>query len=256
MKVLILNSGMGKRMGKLTNNRPKCMTCISGNGDTILSRQLKIIQKYGIRDVIITTGPFATDLLNYCNELNLDLNIKFVYNPIYAKSNYIYSIYEAREHLASDIILMHGDLVFAEEVFKKILQSEISCVVTSTRKALPKKDFKAVINCYNGIEKVDKIGVDFFESAVAAQPLYKILQREWKVWLDKIIEFCENGVINCYAENAFNELKGECSIYPVDVEYDLCEEVDNIEDLIKICTILGEQKYSKEIRSIYEEKNI
>lgn len=57
MKVLILNSGMGTRMGVLTKEHPKCMTDIS-NVDTILSRQLKIIEKNQIVDVVMTTGYF------------------------------------------------------------------------------------------------------------------------------------------------------------------------------------------------------
>ncbi len=42
MKALILNSGLGRRMGVLTSEHPKCMTEISAK-DTILSRQLKLI---------------------------------------------------------------------------------------------------------------------------------------------------------------------------------------------------------------------
>lgn len=55
MKALILNSGMGKRMGVLTAEHPKCMTEIA-KSETIISRQLKLLQKYGITEVIVTTG--------------------------------------------------------------------------------------------------------------------------------------------------------------------------------------------------------
>ncbi len=57
MKALILNSGMGKRMGPLTSEHPKCMTEIS-ESDTILSRQLKLIAAAGIKEVVMTTGAF------------------------------------------------------------------------------------------------------------------------------------------------------------------------------------------------------
>ena len=57
MKALILNSGIGQRMGELTSNHPKCMTRISEN-DTILSRQLMQLERTGIKEVIITTGLF------------------------------------------------------------------------------------------------------------------------------------------------------------------------------------------------------
>ena len=77
MKALILNSGMGKRMGNLTYNHPKCMTTIYAE-ETILSRQLKQLAEQGIKDIIITTGYFDEVLIEYCHSLHLPLNIKFV----------------------------------------------------------------------------------------------------------------------------------------------------------------------------------
>lgn len=58
MKALILNSGMGSRMGMLTSDQPKCMTEIS-NKETILSRQLKMIASSKIDEVVVTTGPLS-----------------------------------------------------------------------------------------------------------------------------------------------------------------------------------------------------
>ena len=51
MKALILNSGLGSRMGVLTSEHPKCMTEISAR-DIILSRQLKMIADVGIVEVL------------------------------------------------------------------------------------------------------------------------------------------------------------------------------------------------------------
>ena len=64
MKALILNSGKGTRMGRFTSEHPKCMTEIAGN-ETILSRQLRLLAKTGVKDVVMTTGPFADILMNY-----------------------------------------------------------------------------------------------------------------------------------------------------------------------------------------------
>ena len=122
MKALILNSGLGSRMGVLTSEHPKCMTEISAH-ETILSRQLRQIADAGIAGVVITTGYYDEVLVSYCRSLNLPLRFTFVKNPEYDRTNYIYSIYCAREYLEDDIILMHGDLVFENEVFDKVLAS-------------------------------------------------------------------------------------------------------------------------------------
>lgn len=226
MKALILNSGMGSRMGVLTKEHPKCMTDIAEN-ETILSHQLRQLAKAGVTDVVMTTGLFDQVLIDYCQGLNLPLNFSFVKNPIYNQTNYIYSIYCARELLDDDIVLMHGDLVFEDTVLDMTLGSDVSCMTVSSTLPLPEKDFKAVI----ADDRIVKVGIEFFDSAMAAQPLYKLNRKDWNIWLEKIVEFCENDTRKCYAENAFNMVSDHCLIYPLDVKDMLCSEIDNPEDL-------------------------
>ncbi len=235
MKVLILNSGMGCRMGDITQTHPKCMTEISAT-DTILSRQLKIIAEAGIRDVVMTTGYFDKVLVDYCDSLGLDLNYTFVLNPVFDKTNYIYSIYCAKEALKDeDVIMMHGDLVFARDVFKSVTDSKTSCMTVSTTLPLPEKDFKAVVDG----DLIKKVGIEFFDSAVAAQPLYKLMAKDWNVWLNEIISFCENDNRKCYAENAFNAVSDNCAIYTLDVKNALCNEIDTPEDLAVVSEMVA-----------------
>ena len=229
MKALILNSGLGSRMGVLTSEHPKCMTEISSH-ETILSRQLKLIADIGVEEVVITTGYYDGVLIQYCNSLELPLHLTFVKNPVYDKTNYIYSIYCAREYLDDDILLMHGDLVFENEVLNRVMASESSCMTVSSTLPLPDKDFKARV--IDGI--VMAVGVDIFNEAMEAQALYKLNKADWKVWLDKIVEFCEDkdeSKRKVYAENALNALNGAVNIAALDVENLLCSEIDNPEDL-------------------------
>ena len=242
MKVLILNSGLGSRMGVLTSEHPKCMTEISAT-ETILSRQLRQIAAAGITEVIMTTGLFDSVLVNYCNSLDLPLHFTFVKNPVYDKTNYIYSIYCAREYLDDEIILMHGDLVFENEVFDMVVNSEASCMAVSSTLPLPEKDFKAQV--VDG--KIMNVGVDIFNDAMEAQALYKLNKADWKVWLNKITEFCETGNTGVYAENALNELTGAANISALDVKNLLCSEIDNPEDL----AVVSEKLKEIENRTVY-----
>ncbi len=237
MKALILNSGVGRRMGVLTSEHPKCMTEIDGQ-ETILSRQLRLLQQCGITEVVMTTGLFDKVLVDYCHSLALPLQYTFVINPVYDKTNYIYSIYRARDYLDNDIVLMHGDLVFELGVLQDVLKQNSSCMTVSSTIALPPKDFKAVIK--NGL--IDMVGVEFFDNAMAAQPLYKINKADWEIWLERIISFCESDQVLCYAEDAFNEVSDICHIYPMDYADQLCGEIDTPEDLetiIKKLTVIN-----------------
>ena len=235
MKALILNSGLGSRMGALTSEHPKCMTEISSR-DTILSRQLRQIANAGIEEVVMTTGYYDGVLVKYCQDLELPVHFTFVNNPIYDKTNYIYSIYCAKEYLDDDIILMHGDLVFENEVFDRVVSSQVSCMTVSSTLPLPEKDFKAQV--VNGM--VMKVGVNIFNEAMEAQALYHLKRVDWRVWLDKIIEFCDNDNRKVYAENALNELNGAANIHALDVENLLCSEIDNPEDLAVVTAKLRE----------------
>ncbi|MDD4164263.1 MAG: phosphoenolpyruvate mutase [Eubacteriales bacterium] len=236
MIALILNSGLGHRMGVLTSEHPKCMTEISSK-DTILSRQLKLLAAAGIDEVIMTTGYFDDVLVNYCKSLELPLKYTFVNNPLYSQTNYIYSIYCAREYIKDeDIIFMHGDLVFEASVLDDILSFENSCMKVSSTLPIPKKDFKAVVR--NG--RVQKVGVEFFTDVMEAQALYKLKKNDWNLWLDKICDFCESDRRNCYAEVALNEITDDCVIYAFDVENRLCMEIDIPEDLAVVKTKLAE----------------
>ena len=240
MKALILNSGLGSRMGVLTSEHPKCMTEVSVH-ETILSRQLRQIAEAGISEVVMTTGLFDNVLTEYCRRLNLPLEYTFVKNPVYDKTNYIYSIYCAREYLDDDILLMHGDLVFENEVMDRVMEYPGSCMTVSSTLTLPLKDFKAQVQ--DGM--VIKVGVDIFEQAMAAQALYRLRREDWQKWLKKICEFCEAGNTKVYAENALNELNGAANIHALDVEDLLCAEIDNPEDLENVSRQLEEVKSRK-----------
>ena len=228
MKAVILNSGLGKRMWEITKTQPKCMTEINPTiNETIISRQLNLLFKNNINNIIITTWFSANLLKEYCNSLELPLNIDFIHNPIYKETNYIYSIYCAKEKLDDDIILMHGDLVFEERILHEVINNSNSCMVTSSTIPLPKKDFKAVVENW----LIKKIGIDFFDSAVTALPLYKLNKKDWIKWLHNIIIFCKQWNTNVYAENAFNEISNSCKIIPLDIKNGFCAEIDNEEDL-------------------------
>ena len=242
LKALILNSGLGSRMGVLTSEHPKCMTEISPR-ETILSRQLRQLSEAGVRQVVITTGLFDEVLRDYCAGLGLPLEYTFVYNPDYRTTNYIYSIYCARGFLDDDLLLMHGDLVFDGEVLDRVLACGTSCMAVSSALPLPEKDFKAVLR--DG--RVQKVGVSFFENAVAAQALYRLRREDWQKWLGEIVSFCESGNRGVYAEEALNALDGAAGIAALDVGNLLCAEVDDPQDLEKVSARLRET----ESRTVY-----
>lgn len=240
MKALLLNSGIGKRMGKLTEEKPKCM-CEIGNGYTIISWQLKLLQKYGIDEYVITTGPHSTLLMEYILMYTEKSKVSFVNNPIYAESNYIYSMYLAKQKLDDDILLLHGDLVMEPSVIEDLLASEQSAVTVDRSLSLPEKDFKAKTR--DG--KVKAVGIEFFgDDCVACQPAYKLNRSDFTVWMEEIEKFCFVGNIKVYAENALNAVCSRINLIPLELGNRLCSEIDNIDDL---------ETVSKRFQKLFQE---
>ena len=83
-------------MGVLTSEHPKCMTEVSPN-ETILSRQLNQLVDFGVKEVVMTTGPLEDVLVNYCESLDLPIEIKYVNNPKYKETNYCFKYIIADE---------------------------------------------------------------------------------------------------------------------------------------------------------------
>ena len=232
MKALIFNSGIGKRMMELTQNNPKSMVHLY-NDETIFERQIRLLQEAGIKEVVITTGPFPEMLKNICNKPCYgNMHFVFPHNEIFDSSNYIYSMYKAREYLDDDILMMHGDLVFDRKLIPSLLKnSEPNICLINKFKPLPEKDFKGRIID----NELREVGINIFDSnCYAFQPLYKLCKETIKVWLDNVIKFVENKNINVYAENALNEVSKGLKIRPVSYHNHFIEEVDNKDDLVRV----------------------
>jgi len=227
MKSLILNSGIGKRMQPFTNEYPKCLAKL--NGKTILGHELENLLHYGIKEVIITTGPFEEKIKGFVKENFPEIMPIYVKNPKYDSTNYIYSMWLAKDLVDDGIILLHGDMVFEGKLLGRLLiEKHKNCVLVNNKNKPPEKDFKGKIES----NLVKKIGVGVFgENAFFLAPVYKFSKGDFDKWLDEIGKFVEEGNVNVYAEEAFNKISGQIKLYPVYYGDEFCMEIDNFEDL-------------------------
>lgn len=244
MKALIFNSGIGKRMGELTAHCPKSMVHLY-NDETIFERQIRLLQEAGITEVVITTGPYPEMLKEICSKTCYrNMHFEFPHNEIYDSSNYIYSMYKAREYLDDDVLMMHGDLVFDRKLIPSLLKNkEPNVCLINKYKPLPEKDFKGRIVD----DELREVGINIFDKdCFAFQPLYKLSKGVIKVWLNNVVRFVENNNINVYAENAFNEVSKGLQIRPVSYANHFIDEVDNKDDLTRVNQEIEQWDYKKQ----------
>ena len=123
MQAIILAAGMGKRLGELTQNNTKCM--IKVNEVTLIERLLSQLSSLTLSRVIIVIGYKGQELKDYIGDRYKEkLNIEYVNNPIYDKTNNIYSLSLVKQQLQEDdTLLIESDLIFDEEMFSLILNS-------------------------------------------------------------------------------------------------------------------------------------
>ena len=120
MQALILAAGMGKRLKELTNNNTKCM--IKVNGVSLIEKMLSQLEKRNINRIVIVVGYKGKELIDYISTLNIKKPIIYVENPIYDKTNNIYSLALAKDYLCEDdTLLLESDLIFEDAVIDELL---------------------------------------------------------------------------------------------------------------------------------------
>lgn len=123
MQAIILAAGMGRRLGEYTRDNTKCMLPV--NGVRLIDRVLGQLSQLGLSRVVIVVGYKGQNLIDYIGHRYDDrLKIEYVNNPVYDKTNNIYSLSLAKEKLQEDdTLLIESDLIFDDSLFRMILDN-------------------------------------------------------------------------------------------------------------------------------------
>ena len=123
MQAIILAAGMGRRLGELTKNNTKCM--VEVNGVKLIDRVLTYLSHLDLKRIVIVVGYKAENLVNYIENQYGNLNIEFVENPIYDKTNNIYSLALAKDKFKEDdTLLLESDLIYEESMLRLLVDNQ------------------------------------------------------------------------------------------------------------------------------------
>lgn len=123
MQAVILAAGMGKRLKGLTKDRTKCM--VEVNGVTLIDRMLRQIEAHKLSRIVIVVGYEGEKLIDYIDTLNIETPITYIHNPIYDKTNNIYSLALAKDYLCSDdTLLFESDIIVEDSVIDLLLDDK------------------------------------------------------------------------------------------------------------------------------------
>ena len=125
MQAIILAAGMGRRLGEYTRNNTKCM--VEVNGQKLIDRLLLQLQKLNLSRIIIVVGYKGKELQAHVQASPFPSQgeeIDFVENPVYDKTNNIYSLSLVKEQLAQDdTLLIESDLILSDRLLPMLVEA-------------------------------------------------------------------------------------------------------------------------------------
>lgn len=132
MKALILAAGRGRRLWPFTAERPKCL--LEVGGITLLERQLHNLRAAGLQRIVVVCG-FGVEKIRSVVDALPFADVKLLYNPFYAISDNLISLWVARSEMDEDLILLNGDNIFHPGSVQALLQQRAPCSLLAARKA-------------------------------------------------------------------------------------------------------------------------
>lgn len=131
MQALMLAAGMGKRLGKYTQDATKCMVPV--NGKTLIEYAIESLIAAGIKKFTLVVGYKKEVLKNFLKGKYPEIKIEYIDNDVFESTNNIFSLYMARNVLAEDdTILLESDLIYDKKIIKELIDNpaENMCVVS------------------------------------------------------------------------------------------------------------------------------
>jgi len=112
MKAIILAAGRGRRMGALTDDRPKGLTKLGGL--TLMERAIQSLREGGCTSIGIATG--------YRAELVAHLGDHAFHNAAWAQTNMVMTLAAARDWLTAEpVIISYSDIFYSAQTVAALI---------------------------------------------------------------------------------------------------------------------------------------
>ena len=253
MKAIILAAGRGSRLHPYTENCPKCLTDLGGM--TLIDRQIKTLQNASISDIVIVTG--------YLSEMLALPGTRQVYNPDWASTNMVESLFCAEREFEDDFLMTYGDIVYEPRVLGALLDRRHGISVAIDRQwrgywenrfedplsdveSLRLDDEGCITDIGNAVSDIDSIQAQYMglirfqgsgvDALRAARENLKAVSRPW---MEK------RTVANAYMTDVLMEIiLMEQKVHGIPVDGGWLE-IDTVEDYQTAATMIADRTITK-----------
>jgi histidinol-phosphate/aromatic aminotransferase/cobyric acid decarboxylase-like protein/CTP:phosphocholine cytidylyltransferase-like protein len=236
-RAVILAAGRGSRLHALTGDSPKCLTEIGG--ESILERALRALASLSVTEAVVVIGYMGAMVRNRIGSRFEGIDILYVEAPDYATTNNIRSLWDARDYLDQDLVLLEADVAFDATVVETLLaQSGSSAAVAPFDPALSgtvvrRNSAGQVTSFVLGTEQGPQFDTKDTFKTVNIYVLREQLLREH--FLPRLSNEIAAGHANKYYETILRDCvadpKAEVDIAAVDVSASRWSEIDDARDL-------------------------
>ena len=120
MRAVVIAAGMGKRMGKLTEAKPKCLLKF---GDKSLLQWTVEGLAMVCKDIWIITEQYKGEKIKR-------LGYNTIENKDYENNNILQSFFTAKDKLDKDLIVTYSDIYVERAIFKELASKKGDLILT------------------------------------------------------------------------------------------------------------------------------
>ena len=120
MKAVILAAGVGKRLGAVTGNRPKCLFEVGGR--SLLARYLDALLEAGIKSAVLVVGHQQELIRSAVGDAYRGCALRYIVNDQYRRGS-LYSLWLARATFDDDLLIMDADVLCPASFVKRLVNS-------------------------------------------------------------------------------------------------------------------------------------
>lgn len=235
MKVIMLAAGKGTRISRKIQEVPKSTLPIDGvplirlNAEAYLKRGFEVVVVAGYKHELIL-------------EALKGLNIKYYYNPFFAVTNSIGSIWVARHQLDDDCIIMNADVYYDPAILDKLLETKSDVVMVSDSSRVEVGDYffgtdeEGNITKYGKGLPLEQRSSEYVGLALVRKGFINLFKEE----TDKLVW---DAHYDYWWENALYSLADKGYKIPtIDVSGYLWSEIDYFDDYVRILNYVRKKK--------------
>jgi choline kinase len=225
---LLLAAGTGSRLHPLTLDAPKCLTEVSG--EPILGRLVDNLRLQGIKRLVVVTGYLDHCIREFLEENAADMQLDYVFNPVYKTTNNIYSLWLAQKMIEEPFVLIESDLVFEASMLEPMLIPDkiaVSNILPWMNGTVVRLNADKAVTAFHVSNDVDD------ECRYKTVNICSLSSQSWQRVIARLDRYVENGRVNEYYETVFADMVADASLEFGAVFFDENKwyEIDAVKDL-------------------------